>query len=242
MPLDIVVGMQWGDEGKGRIVDLLAAEARIVARYSGGDNAGHTVSAQGRLLRLHLIPSGILHPACTCALGAGMVVNPARLLAEIDELASLGVSVSTERLKLSASAHILTPAHLALDGAEEAGRGASEIGTTRRAIRRPLACWWRSRSAPPAGSSSASTACPHPIHARPTAPMPDTPSAFDLTWPMSEPSSPKCSSAARMSSPRARRAPCSTSTTGPTPSSPLPIRPRPAPCSAWASEHDTWAG
>ena len=134
MPLDIVVGTQWGDEGKGRIVDLLAAEARIVARYNGGDNAGHTVSAQGRLLRLHLIPSGILHPACTCALGAGMVVNPARLLADIDELASLGVSVSTERLKLSASAHILTPAHLALDGAEEAGRGASEIGTTRRGI------------------------------------------------------------------------------------------------------------
>jgi len=134
MPLDIVVGTQWGDEGKGRIVDLLAREAQFVARYSGGDNAGHTVAAQGRLLRLHLIPSGILHPEAICALGAGMVVNPARLVSEIDELESLGIGASPTRLKLSSSAHILTPSHLALDGAEEAGRGSREIGTTRRGI------------------------------------------------------------------------------------------------------------
>lgn len=134
MPLDIVVGTQWGDEGKGRIVDLLAREAQLVARYSGGDNAGHTVAAQGRLLRLHLIPSGILHPEAICALGAGMVVNPARLVSEIDELESLGIGASPTRLKLSSSAHILTPSHLALDGAEEAGRGSREIGTTRRGI------------------------------------------------------------------------------------------------------------
>jgi adenylosuccinate synthase len=134
MPLDIVVGTQWGDEGKGRIVDLLARQARLVARTSGGDNAGHTVTAQGRTLRLHLIPSGILHDGTICALGAGMVVNPARLVAEIQELESLGISAGPDRLKLSSSAHIITPAHLALDGAEEAGRGARELGTTRRGI------------------------------------------------------------------------------------------------------------
>jgi adenylosuccinate synthase len=134
MPLDIVVGTQWGDEGKGRIVDLLARQARLVARTSGGDNAGHTVTAQGRTLRLHLIPSGILHDGTVCALGAGMVVNPARLLGEIQELESLGISAGPDRLKLSSSAHIITPAHLALDGAEEAGRGARELGTTRRGI------------------------------------------------------------------------------------------------------------
>jgi adenylosuccinate synthase len=134
MPLDIVVGAQWGDEGKGRIVDLLASESDVVARYGGGDNAGHTVTAQGRVFRLHLIPSGILHPSTTCALGAGMVVNPSRLVAEIRELESLGVDVRPARLRLSTSAHILTPAHLALDGAEEAGRGTREIGTTRRGI------------------------------------------------------------------------------------------------------------
>jgi adenylosuccinate synthase len=134
MPLDIVVGTQWGDEGKGRIVDLLAAEAQIVARYSGGDNAGHTITAQGRLLRLHLIPSGILHPGALCALGAGMVINPAALIAEMDELESRGLPAPPERLKISTAAHILTPAHLALDGAEEAGRGSGELGTTRRGI------------------------------------------------------------------------------------------------------------
>jgi adenylosuccinate synthase len=134
MPLDIVVGAQWGDEGKGRIVDLLAAEADVVARYSGGDNAGHTVTAGGRVFRLHLIPSGILHPSPLCILGAGMVVNPARLVAEIDELEASAIDIRPARLKISTAAHILTPAHLALDGAEEAGRGRAEIGTTRRGI------------------------------------------------------------------------------------------------------------
>ncbi|MEW6567527.1 MAG: adenylosuccinate synthase [Chloroflexota bacterium] len=134
MPLDIVVGAQWGDEGKGRIVDLLAAQADVVARYSGGDNAGHTVTVQGQIFRLHLIPSGIVRPHTLCLLGNGMVVNPVRLLEEIDQLQSVGISVGPERLRLSYAAHLITPAHLALDGAEEARRAAGEIGTTRRGI------------------------------------------------------------------------------------------------------------
>ncbi len=134
MPLDVVVGTQWGDEGKGHIVDLMAAEADLVARYSGGDNAGHTVTVGGQVFKLHLIPSGILHPHTICLLGNGMVINPGRLLAEIDQLLGLGLAVSPDRLRLSSSAHIITPAHVALDGAEEARRGAGEIGTTRRGI------------------------------------------------------------------------------------------------------------
>lgn len=134
MPLDIVVGMQWGDEGKGRITDLLAAESDVVARYSGGDNAGHTVTVAERVFKLHLVPSGIVHPHTLCLLGSGMVVNPAKLIDEIDRLEASGVDVSPARLRLSSAAHIITPAHLALDGAEEARRGVEELGTTRRGI------------------------------------------------------------------------------------------------------------
>jgi adenylosuccinate synthase len=130
MPLDIVVGRS---ATRARPDRRLLARRAVVARYSGGDNTAH-IAAQGRLLRLHLIPSGILHPEAICALGAGMVVNPARLVSEIDELESLGIGASPTRLKLSSSAHILTPSHIALDGAEEAGRGSREIGTTRRGI------------------------------------------------------------------------------------------------------------
>lgn len=134
MPLDIIVGAQWGDEGKGRITDLLSAEADIVARYSGGDNAGHTVTVGDQLFKLHLIPSGVIHPHTTCLLGAGMVVNPAILLEEIDQLDSLGIDASPSRLKLSTAAHIITPAHIALDGAKESQRSGDMLGTTRRGI------------------------------------------------------------------------------------------------------------
>jgi adenylosuccinate synthase len=134
MPLDIIVGTQWGDEGKGRITDLLAAEANLVARYSGGDNAGHTVTVGDQQFKLHLIPSGIVQPHTTCLMGSGMVINPAKLLEEIDLLDSLGVDISPERLKLSGAAHIITPAHLALDEAQEIRRSGQEIGTTRRGI------------------------------------------------------------------------------------------------------------
>lgn len=134
MPLDIIVGTQWGDEGKGRVTDLLAADADVVARYSGGDNAGHTVTVGDEIFRLHLVPSGIVHDGVTCLIGNGVVVNPAVLLREIDGLAEQGVDATPERLKISRQAHLITPAHVALDGAREAERGEEAIGTTLRGI------------------------------------------------------------------------------------------------------------
>jgi adenylosuccinate synthase len=134
MPAIIVVGAQWGDEGKGRVVDWLARGVQLVARFNGGDNAGHTIIAQGHTLKLHLVPSGILYPAVTCLIGAGVVINPQRLVEEMDALAALGLDVSPAHLKLSAAAHVILPTHLTLDGAREEARGASAIGTTRRGI------------------------------------------------------------------------------------------------------------
>lgn len=130
----VVVGTQWGDEGKGRVVDGLAGEADLVARFNGGDNAGHTVVAQGHTLKLHLVPSGVLYPDARLLIGAGVVVNPERLLTEMDELASIDADVGPSRLKLSAAAHMILPTHRALDGAREAARGEGAIGTTKRGI------------------------------------------------------------------------------------------------------------
>jgi len=133
MPLDLILGAQWGDEGKGRITDALASQAQIVARFSGGDNAGHTLTAGSKRLKLHLVPSGILHPQAHCILAAGMVINPATLIEELDQLGAAGLDTSPERISISPSAHLITPAHRLLDGAEERLRGAP-IGTTGRGI------------------------------------------------------------------------------------------------------------
>jgi len=134
MVVDIIIGAQWGDEGKGRITDLMAAQADIVARYSGGDNAGHTVTIGDEVFKLHLIPSGIIHEGVTCLIGNGVVLNPAVLLREIDALAERGVDVGPHRLKISRNVHLITPAHIALDKAEEKVRGQEAIGTTQRGI------------------------------------------------------------------------------------------------------------
>lgn len=134
MALDMVIGAQWGDEGKGRITDMLAAQADMVARYSGGDNAGHTVTVAGEIFKLHLIPSGIIHPGVMCLIGNGTVINPAVLLREMDALAARGVDIGPHRLKISRNAHLITPAHVALDKAREAQRGKDAIGTTLRGI------------------------------------------------------------------------------------------------------------
>jgi adenylosuccinate synthase len=134
MPLDILIGTQWGDEGKGRITDLFSADADLVARFSGGDNAGHTVTVGQKSFKLHLIPSGILHEHVICVLGSDMVVHPNKLLEEIDLLAEAGVNVSPERLKISNAAHLITPAHIALDTAMEKARHGNQLGTTRRGI------------------------------------------------------------------------------------------------------------
>ncbi|MEA3345607.1 MAG: adenylosuccinate synthase [Chloroflexota bacterium] len=134
MGLTIIVGTQWGDEAKGKITDLLAQEFDVVARYNGGDNAGHTIARQGRTFKLHLVPSGVLHPRCQLRIGNGAVVNPQILLEEMDELREAGVDISPQRLKLSDRAHLIMPYHRALDGAAEQSRGDSRIGTTRRGI------------------------------------------------------------------------------------------------------------
>jgi adenylosuccinate synthase len=134
MPLHIIVGAQWGDEGKGRIVDWFAARGDYSARYNGGDNAGHTVTVGSRIFKLHLIPSGIIHPQIVAILGNGMVINPGTLFEEMDMLHQAGISVSPNRLRISYAAHLITPAHQALDKALEARRGQENLGTTGRGI------------------------------------------------------------------------------------------------------------
>ena len=134
MTLTIVVGVQWGDEGKGRIVDWFAAGADYSARYNGGDNAGHTVTVGSQIYKLHIIPSGIIHPQVTAILGNGMVVNLHTLLDEMEMLRKGGVKVDSSRLRISFAAHLITPAHQALDKVQEAARGKGNIGTTGRGI------------------------------------------------------------------------------------------------------------
>jgi adenylosuccinate synthase len=134
MPLDIIIGTQWGDEGKGRVVDMLSARADFVARYNGGDNAGHTVTVGSQTFKLHLTPSGIIHPNTIGVLGNGVVIYPETLLKEIDMLRGYGVKVDATRLRISHAAHLITPGHRALDRAQEHARGKDQIGTTGRGI------------------------------------------------------------------------------------------------------------
>src|SRR4051812_22764125 len=128
-----VLGAQWGDEGKGKIVDLLTPRFDIVARYQGGHNAGHTVYVKGRKFVLRLIPSGILHPGVVCVIGNGVVVDPQALFAEVDELAGAGIR-GDNRLFVSDKAHLILPYHRDLDPLSEARRGERKIGTTSRGI------------------------------------------------------------------------------------------------------------
>jgi adenylosuccinate synthase len=132
MPGTVIVGAQWGDEGKGKVIDLLAEHADVVVRFQGGNNAGHTIIHAGETWKFHLIPSGILYPGRTCVIGNGVVVDPAVLTAEIDDLRARGVDVSG--LKLSANAHLIMPYHLLLDMEGEQKLGKNPIGTTKRGI------------------------------------------------------------------------------------------------------------
>lgn len=109
MPITVLLGVQWGDEGKGRITDALAAEADIVARYNGGDNAGHSITVGQSVVRLHLVPSGIFHARCLNIIGNGTVVNPVNLLKEIAEIRAAGIEVSPARLRISRAAHVILP-------------------------------------------------------------------------------------------------------------------------------------
>jgi adenylosuccinate synthase len=131
VPATIIVGAQWGDEGKGKVVDLLAADADIVARYQGGPNAGHTIVAGGETWKFHHMPSGIL-AGKTCVLGAGVVIDPESFVSELDELEARGIS--TETVRVSGNAHLIMPWHVAIDQAGERRLGKLRIGTTRRGI------------------------------------------------------------------------------------------------------------
>lgn len=133
MPLLIAIGCQWGDEGKGKIVDVIAHEADLVARYQGGNNAGHTIIIGELKTVLHLIPSGIMNPHCQCLIGNGVVVDPLALEEEIRTLEAAGIEVRS-RLSLSECAHMIVPYHRLLDRAQERMRGAGKIGTTGRGI------------------------------------------------------------------------------------------------------------
>ncbi len=132
MPVIAVIGAQWGDEGKGKIVDLLAQKVDVVARFGGGDNAGHTVVNPAGEFKLHLVPSGIFSPRTVCIIGNGVVINPKVLIDEMERLNQRGVD--TTRLFISDRAHLIMPYHVLLDGLEEESRSGKAIGTTRKGI------------------------------------------------------------------------------------------------------------
>ncbi|MEG2583577.1 MAG: adenylosuccinate synthase, partial [Oscillospiraceae bacterium] len=132
MPTKVVIGAQWGDEGKGKTIDILAGKADVVVRTSGGNNAGHTIEADGVTYKLHLMPSGILNPNTLNIIGCGVVIDPKVLLQEIDGMESKGIS--TKNLKIDARAHVIMPYHIELDGLSESARGKGSIDTTKKGI------------------------------------------------------------------------------------------------------------
>ncbi len=134
MPNIVVIGAQWGDEGKGKIIDILAKEADYIARFQGGNNAGHTVVVKDRKFILHLIPSGILHAGKVCIIGNGVVVDPQALIDEIKKLKKEGIKVNSKNLMVDERAHVILPYHKVLDSLKESGRKKTRIGTTRRGI------------------------------------------------------------------------------------------------------------
>lgn len=134
MTVSVIVGSQWGDEGKGKITDILAERVNLVVRYQGGNNAGHTVVVGDKTFKLHLIPSGVLYESCVCVIANGVVVDPEVFFQEIDTLKKQGINVTPDRLKVSSIAHIILPFHKQLDNAQEAKRHEEKIGTTGKGI------------------------------------------------------------------------------------------------------------
>ena len=130
----VIVGLQWGDEGKGKVVAHLAPHFKYVVRFQGGNNAGHTLVVKDQKFGLHLIPSGILHGDIQCVIGNGVVVDPAVLVQEMEELGNAGYPISPDRLTISSNSHVIWPFHRTLDLAREAARGKNKIGTTGRGI------------------------------------------------------------------------------------------------------------
>ncbi len=134
MPNVVITGTQWGDEGKGKIVDSLTASADVIVRFQGGANAGHTLVVDGRRIVLHLVPSGVCHPGKVCIIGNGVVVDPLALVAEIDQVTELGYLSGDTLLMISQDAHVILPYHKTIDAARERGLGGKKIGTTGRGI------------------------------------------------------------------------------------------------------------
>lgn len=132
MPSVVVVGAQWGDEGKGKITDYLSEKSEVISRYQGGDNAGHTIAFNGKTYKLHLIPSGIFYKDKICVIGNGMVVNPKSLVRELNYLHKNGIA--TDNLRISNRAHVILPYHITLDRVEEERKGSGKIGTTQKGI------------------------------------------------------------------------------------------------------------
>ena len=132
MPALVLIGAQWGDEGKGKITDFIAQKADVVCRYQGGNNAGHTVVVDDKTYKLHLIPSGILYPGKTCIIGGGVVLDPQVLFEELEYVKKNGLDISG--LKISDNAHVIMPYHKRLDEIQEDSRGLHKIGTTKKGI------------------------------------------------------------------------------------------------------------
>lgn len=132
MATKVIIGAQWGDEGKAKIIDILSEEAEVVIRSQGGNNAGHTVAVKGKVYKFHLVPSGILYPGTICIVGNGVVIDPEGILKEIDGLHAEGIT--TENLRIDLRAHLVMPYHKVLDGIKEEYRGANDIGTTKKGI------------------------------------------------------------------------------------------------------------
>lgn len=134
MTVSVIVGSQWGDEGKGKITDILAEKVDLVVRYQGGNNAGHTVCVGEKTFKLHLIPSGVLYDTCVCVIGNGVVIDPEVFFSEIETLKFQGVTVTSDQLKVSSIAHVILPFHKMLDNQQESKRHEEKIGTTGKGI------------------------------------------------------------------------------------------------------------
>ncbi|MEC8277557.1 MAG: adenylosuccinate synthetase, partial [Myxococcota bacterium] len=130
----VIVGLQWGDEGKGKLVDIMAPKFKYVVRFQGGNNAGHTLVVDGRKVALHLIPSGALHPDSHCIIGNGVVIDPKILCEELDELEAQEIHLEAHRFHISDRAHVILPTHRRLDSSSERSLGLQKIGTTKRGI------------------------------------------------------------------------------------------------------------
>ncbi|MGE5073183.1 MAG: adenylosuccinate synthetase, partial [Anaerolineae bacterium] len=133
MPVTVILGTQWGDEGKGKAIDTFAGDFDYVARFNGGNNAGHTIVNQYGSFKIHLVPSGIFYPRVRCLIGGGVVIDPDVLIEEMDALRSSGIKLE-KRLLISPRAHVIMPYHKLLDGLYEEAKGAGATGTTRRGI------------------------------------------------------------------------------------------------------------